>query len=374
MSNNGAVPSNAHLVQIPSIIFAIVAPLFVAVRFWTRLSMAKGLGADDWTILTSMILSFSVSVLMLVACLFGFGRHARDIAPPDMVMTLRLFWFAQIFYKLNINLTKISILLLYLRIFIQKNYRRACWVLIVIIGLFGLSSAVASVFQCTPIRRAYMRSVQGKCINLTASWYANAAFSITMDLTLLILPMPVVWALRMPKRNKQGLMLVFALGGFVLVTSVLRMTTLDTSSKSPDPTWAITSSLWTVIEANVGIICACLPVLSRPLARVFPKVFSASTSNTHSSSLSGTGKSHPSSVPSDSRAHSTWYPLGIGKEGADHPVPLSSVHVSKGERGRGESESEEYMFAGDGAGIHKTTDFTVKWDGETSVATSKETH
>jgi hypothetical protein len=42
--------SNAPLVQIPGIIFCVVAPIFVAIRFWSRIRIQHALGADDWTI------------------------------------------------------------------------------------------------------------------------------------------------------------------------------------------------------------------------------------------------------------------------------------------------------------------------------------
>lgn len=60
----------------------------------------------------------------------------------------------------------------------------------------------------------------------------------------------------------------------VCITSVLRMTTLNASSKSQDLTAGrLNSTIWTTIEANTGIICACLPMLKAPLAVFFPRLF-----------------------------------------------------------------------------------------------------
>jgi hypothetical protein len=81
----------------------------------------------------------------------------------------------------------------------------------------------------------------------------------------------------------------------VAVTSIIRMQTLDFSSTSPDNTCKclqitlkvcsrayrisispddLTSSVWTILEENVAITCACLPMMWTPLARLFPSVFS----------------------------------------------------------------------------------------------------
>lgn len=50
-------------------------------------------------------------------------------------------------------------------------------------------------------------------MNLTAKWFSDAAVNICQDLILLILPMPYLKSLNLPKRQKAGLMAVFALGG-----------------------------------------------------------------------------------------------------------------------------------------------------------------
>lgn len=52
------------------------------------------------------------------------------------------------------------------------------------------------------------------------------------------------------------------------------MATLNASSKSQDLTYGnLNSTIWTTIEANTGIICACLPMLKAPLTALFPNLF-----------------------------------------------------------------------------------------------------
>lgn len=55
------------------------------------------------------------------------------------------------------------------------------------------------------------------------------------------------------------------------MTSILRVTTLHISTAHTDIMWqSIDSSMWTVIESNLGIIVACMPALRRPIAMFFP--------------------------------------------------------------------------------------------------------
>lgn len=52
------------------------------------------------------------------------------------------------------------------------------------------------------------------------------------------------------------------------------MTTLDQGSKTHDQTYGTyKSTIWTTIECNTGIICACLPMMKAPLTWLFPRLF-----------------------------------------------------------------------------------------------------
>jgi hypothetical protein len=51
---------------------------------------------------------------------------------------------SQIFYKCSINLTKASILLLYLRLFVQKPFRLMCWILLGFVAAYGIATTLAS--------------------------------------------------------------------------------------------------------------------------------------------------------------------------------------------------------------------------------------
>lgn len=53
----GNIPgeSNALMVQVPAIVFFVLTPVFVGIRFWSRIKMRSGLGWDDWTILFSFV-------------------------------------------------------------------------------------------------------------------------------------------------------------------------------------------------------------------------------------------------------------------------------------------------------------------------------
>lgn len=64
------------------------------------------------------------------------------------------------------------------------------------------------------------------------------------------------------------------------IASIIRVTSVQNSLKNKDDLTFnfIPRGIWTLVEANLGIICSCLPVLKKPLGRMFPRLF-GSTKN-----------------------------------------------------------------------------------------------
>jgi hypothetical protein len=243
-----------------------------------------------------------------------------------------MFYLSQIFYKFTINLTKLSILCLYLRIFSEPWFRRTCWACVVVILGYSLASIVASIFQCTPIPHYWDKSKYptGTCIDFTTFWYANAIYNIITDFVILVSPPRVVWKLRLPLRQRLGLMAVFGLGIFVFTTSILRMTTLDHSGKAHDTSeGTLISTIWSMIETSAAVVCACLPMLRTPLKKAAPHLFPSCAA----SGTSRKGKRRMDMNESAARkdihpAHCTVVCAaanGVLEDGVKRSVPLVSI-------------------------------------------------
>ncbi|KAJ5787485.1 hypothetical protein N7457_002475 [Penicillium paradoxum] len=69
------------------------------------------------------------------------------------------------------------------------------------------------------------------------------------------------------------------MGAFVCITTIVRTTTLAKSAHDKDPTSGpIPATIWSVVEANTGIICTCLPVFKHPIQFFFPRLFASQQS------------------------------------------------------------------------------------------------
>ncbi|KFY29736.1 hypothetical protein V494_08502 [Pseudogymnoascus sp. VKM F-4513 (FW-928)] len=236
---------------------------------------------------SAAIIGFRIFNIIQVACIssaivnYGFGHHAPYLTPEQRYNSLLLFFVFQCFVKNTVAITKLSFLFLYLDIFPQRKFRIICWALIVHISAGIIALSFTTIFQCTPVKYSWDKTVPGSCINIKAFWYGQSGWNTLMDVIVLVLPIPVIVKLQMNRRAKLGLLAVFLLGAFVCVTSIERLISLNFNATfAKDFTWATgTSVIWTQVESTVGVICACAPTLRSPLARFMPFIFGTTKHN-----------------------------------------------------------------------------------------------
>lgn len=148
-----------------------------------------------------------------------------------------------------------------------------------------VSSAVIiilmTLFQCWPINYNW-DGVFGdfgeyKCLDVNALAYAAAAMGIAQDITILVLPLPIIAQLNMPFKARLLTLFMFSLGIFVVLASCFRLRYLTQFAKSLNPTWDYTNPvIWTSLEVKVTVIVLSLPTLRQIFARLLPSIFGTS--------------------------------------------------------------------------------------------------
>ena len=90
------------------------------------------------------------------------------------------------------------------------------------IGLYGLAAAsvflglgtfIGSIFECDLTTLYWDRTSYGLCINMKAFLLSTAILNLFTDISILILPMFVVWKLQIKKSQKVAISGIFLLGG-----------------------------------------------------------------------------------------------------------------------------------------------------------------
>ncbi|KAJ5956040.1 hypothetical protein N7501_010319 [Penicillium viridicatum] len=286
--------SRGHQALAISAVFTTIATFITAVRIFTRAFLVKQLGADDYVIIVSLAFSWIFFGLLVGEVFHGMGEHYTAIPAPIYKAQMIYFWASVPIYQTSLISTKMSILLQYKRVFSTPRMRLACWIMIGVLGFYGTWTIISAWANCVPLAKFWDPTVAGFCLDKKALWFSNSAIHIITDIVILIYPMPVLKSLQLPRKQKLALMAVFALGGFVLITSILRLKSLLVISNSDDPTYDnVGAATWSAVECNVAIICACLPGTRAFLSRLLPHIFSTRSNGYRSKTTrpSGNGRS-----------------------------------------------------------------------------------
>ena len=109
--------------------------------------------------------------------------------------------------------SKLSILILLYRIFITKAFRTTALALMAIVASWWISITFAVVFICSPVKSQWNPDVPGHCGNQYLLNVIDPIPWILTDFAILFAPMPMVWKLHMPTRQKVALGGLFLIGG-----------------------------------------------------------------------------------------------------------------------------------------------------------------
>ncbi|KAL1859228.1 hypothetical protein Plec18170_002344 [Paecilomyces lecythidis] len=299
------VPDRGYVLYITALVMVLVASVFVGARIGARIYTGR-VGLDDATIIAALACSAVLTATINMAVVSGYGRHLSDLTVTQKRKAFEWFYIAQVFYKLVLGFTKISIVWLYLRIFITRSFQITGRIFLALITIWAIGTILATILQCIPIQASWDKSIENpRCINKDDFWYAFAATNTITDFAIFVLPIYPAMKLQLNKREKIGLLAVFAMGAFACATSIIRTVAVSqTSARELDLSWDfIPRSTWTLVEANIGIICACLPTLRYPLSRLFPFLFRGSVRGGISTRRTGTSSHYVLDSMSRRRAH-----------------------------------------------------------------------
>ncbi|KAI9829119.1 MAG: hypothetical protein M1832_000142 [Thelocarpon impressellum] len=290
MSARGAdVETQAPVVLAVTTAVVVASSLFVLLRFISRVAIVRRVSWDDYFMALAWVIAFGLSFSICYGTSRGLGRHDVDIPPEWQYSLTRAQYAFSVLYNPALMATKTSILVFYLNLSrTEPIFRWASMATLIVVNTAGLALTFLNIFQCRPVQDVFLDPLpaSAQCIDIVTLYLSSAPVNIITDLAILFLPMPVLTAMRLPRKQKRILVFTFALGGFVTIVDVVRIASLQKASLSrlqdngrassrlagrDDFAWyASLSYMWTAVEVNVGIICACIPTLKPLLVRVLP--------------------------------------------------------------------------------------------------------
>lgn len=298
----------------------ILETLAVFLRLLARWRSKAAFAADDWWIVATLIPSYAMlAVGCLMVTIGGGGRHMATLELYQVETFLKTVSAALIAYALTILMVKISILLMYRRIFDTDAFKKATWVVGAASVAWAIAAILCLIFQCHPFSGLWnpQDTFTSKCFNLQAYYRAVAGSNMALDVIILCMPLYMVWRLKLESGQKLMLSGIFALGGLVCVASLMRIITA-VLIKGSDLTYSLTTPyMWSQLEPTMAVVCACLTTYRPLFAGLHLKFLSTFSRNKRYSSRVNDNETFID-FTSNSRRSSRW--SKGGKQSSNHEL------------------------------------------------------
>ncbi|KAI9712169.1 MAG: hypothetical protein M1812_007007 [Candelaria pacifica] len=322
-----------------------VSMIVLPLRYYTRLRISKNFGADDILLGIGMIFVLAFTGLVFHAYLLGFwSRHLWDVPLPNLVLSIKHTMAAGLTYLIASTLVKLSFLFLYRRILdhtIWKHYNRVLTAIITFVILVPCFYFPLIIFQCRPIR-AYWDITPTYEFYCLPRVFPDASLSIVsaiLDFVVVMLPIPILWRMSLPLKQRVGMCCLFGAGLLICVVGSLRSYYLFfVLYHTWDATWYVMDVyITTMLEIYVGVICASIPAL-RPLAgKYWPQARRLLPSHTRDLSplVSTSDRSGQASPKRSSHTQISDFELAGESKPVSRDGPLAENKAREGLRGGG---------------------------------------
>ncbi|KAK4220948.1 hypothetical protein QBC38DRAFT_524178 [Podospora fimiseda] len=236
----------------------ILAGVFVVIRNVVDILKTKKFLIED-------AVAISAAAALAASIPLNYLTMVVDYAAPGVT----IFYVTQIAFAVilvqgySLWSAKIPILMLYVRLFgVNNKLRYTAYSLILANTIILGSGTTFSAANCGP-KRSIDVVVLAKCADRSAlSGVVQASFTVVIDLIILILPLPTLASLRLPKGRKVGLFVVFLTGIFAFAASVVNFylrILMYTKGQYPDFAIWNAGAICNVIESSIAIIVGCVP-------------------------------------------------------------------------------------------------------------------
>ncbi|CAL8574731.1 hypothetical protein XPA_000684 [Xanthoria parietina] len=229
----------------------------ILLRIYTKGRVLKILGLDDFASVVAWIGLIVFGCVLFQQDRHGAGKHLWAIKEQDYVEFIKWIKVGEVVYVLAMLATKVSILLLYLRIFRPSRTMRIVihvnlWINVAVY-VIGFGAGISWF-----VGPKATGEVSGRVLGL-----ASAIFNSVSDIAILLIPISMVWTLKMAKERKLAISAVFTTGIIGCVASLVRMALYVKHLKGyDDPTWqTYPEQLWSYAEISAGILCGCMPAV-----------------------------------------------------------------------------------------------------------------
>ncbi|KAL4998917.1 hypothetical protein BDV10DRAFT_200925 [Aspergillus recurvatus] len=221
---------------------------------------------DDLFAVLALLFELILLSLILAWRDVGLGYHADIVAAnnPQHIKTGAQYLYIAIFFDGSVCFPKLSALFFYARIFqtTHRIFSTHLWIAGTLTAAWLLSAWISTLLECRPLAKVWTPALPGTCID-TYIWYlVTAILSSLIDMYILLLPVRLIWALRISLRRRVYVLITFFMTYSVIVLSICRIVAIvrTVPAMASDLTWEMPMYLyWVLSEVSVSIISISVP-------------------------------------------------------------------------------------------------------------------
>ncbi|CZS91388.1 uncharacterized protein RAG0_02028 [Rhynchosporium agropyri] len=236
-------------------------------------------------VITCLFYPLIPTTAFMICALIGewrckWNRHIWDVKLDTVISGLKLVVTSEILFSLSTTLTKLSMLVLVYRIVKEgtKTFHRVVIGVMIFLILECLAFIITVLFQCgSPSAYWTITFEPQHCISEAKNTLAAGINNTIGDVAVVLLPIPLIWRLKLPFQQQIIIFVLFGAGFLVTVASIMRTYYLYKVNTTWDKTWvAMPAWISSSVELYLGIICASIPATKKFFSRISPKIFGAS--------------------------------------------------------------------------------------------------
>ena len=196
-------------VLVATSVILVLSTTLLVLRLYARTLTSASRGWDEWILIPAWFF-----LLGLIICLYldviqaGLGQHIVSVeyqSPAKVELFLKLLYTLDWFYVPANALSRVSVILLYLRIFTHTWARVACWIVLVFLVANAVQAIVSANLECFPLSFSWDKTIEGTCFSQLA-WYEWTNIpNVIGDVAILLLPLRTVWDLKASTARKMGI-------------------------------------------------------------------------------------------------------------------------------------------------------------------------
>ncbi|KAH8846833.1 hypothetical protein MCOR02_011495 [Pyricularia oryzae] len=245
-----------------NIFFLVLATLAIVARTHSRIHSCLPFWWDDWLLYIAWPFATVVVILQGFLSFHGIGYDQSQTAVILPVLRPIQVTFKSS-YLVSLACCKASIICLYMRIFTaQGHVRILSHLALYAIIAWGLAFWVARMAICQPLL-----STVKHCGDEKALIHAMNATNIVTDLLIIAIPQYPLWHLRLPLKDKLGLMSCFFFGIICIIVAIFRtLNNLNNDLIRNETGNLLQTTLLSSLEPCLAMICASMPMCRRLLS------------------------------------------------------------------------------------------------------------